>query len=222
MRHNAILWTPRRATLKEMERTLAQALNVTLLRQTAVISPLFHSSPKYRTTTPSAMRLRVITLENGDYQLVHNPGDSNFDEIFDEWPRVIVYYAMQSRGLDAPATERHAVLECHDCDRNWEKAGWTSGTTMTFTDNPQDRHKILFGLTPWGWDDGAKLEAALATGGEALAKFLGGTCALEEDASGGLRNALRVIIENQGKVHDQPRDPMEEMRNIDDAEIGHL
>ncbi|MBI3831036.1 MAG: hypothetical protein HY291_16065 [Planctomycetes bacterium] len=222
MRHDTVIWAPRRAKLKEFEQALSSACHATFQRTTAIITPLFHSAPEHRQMTPQPHRLRLITLENGDYQQIHNPSDETFDQLFDEWPRVIVQYKVAPLDLFAGGGDRQALLECHDLDTNWDKAGWTSGTTMIHQDARKDRPKVLFGFYPYGWPDAATLEKALAAAAFSLAKMLGGKWSFFDPAVGGHQSMLRGFFERQGKPQEHEIDPLHEIRSIEDTDVGRI
>lgn len=222
MRHDTVIWAPRRGTLKEIEQTLSQAVHASLRRTTAIISPLFHNAPEKRQMTPQPHRLRLITLENGDYQQIHNPADETFDQLFDEWPRVMVQYHVTPNDIFAGGGERQALLECHDMDTNWEKAGWTSGTTLIHENERKDRHKILFGFYPYGWPDAESLEKALTSGAFALAKLLGGRWEYFDPADSGHQSMLRGFFERQANPQPHEVDPLHEIRSLEDPDVGRI
>ena len=218
IRRDTVIWTPRRAPLREMEQVLAAACPPAWRRTSALITPLFHASPKYRHTTPSAMRLRIITLENGDYQQIHNPDDSNFDEIFTEWPRLIVHYTLP--GPDGQA--REAILECNDQETDWEKAGWTTGTTVLPVGERKDRHRFLLGFFPWGWPGALAFEAGLASGAAALADLMDGAW---EWAQGPAGRSSSVIEENFKPRPTSPEpfeNPLDGAPNMDMPDVGRV
>ncbi|MCZ7648388.1 MAG: hypothetical protein M5U26_24535 [Planctomycetota bacterium] len=185
MREEIVVWAPARPPLKELEAALHAACGLAWTRRSAIISPLFHASPKYRTAEALPDRLRIVTLENGDYQLINNPGDPNLDEIFAQWPTIVLYHALRS--AEQGAAERDAVLECHDLDTNWEKAGWTSGTSIEQHGPRKDRHKLVLGFTPWGWDGVQELQQALERGGAALAGLAKGSWEFLDRSGGAVR-----------------------------------
>lgn len=222
MRHDTIIWAPRRGTLKEIEQAVSRATQCALQRTTAVITPLFHAAPDNRQITAQPHRLRLITLENGDYQQIHNPGDETFDALFDEWPRVMVRFTLQPLDPFAGGGERQAVLECHDLDTNWDKAGWTTGTTLIHQDQRLNRHKLLFGFYPYGWPDAAALERKLTAGAIALAHLLHGTWSFLDPAEGGHQDALRMFFDRQNGALPPEVDPLHEIRSLEDPDVGRI
>ena len=217
IRRDTVIWAPCRPPLKAIEEALAAACPPEWRRTSALITPLFHASPKYRHTTPSAMRLRIITLENGDYQQIHNPGDANFDEIFTEWPRLIIHYALP--GLDGQA--REAILECNDLDTDWEKAGWTTGTTLLSEGERKGRHRFMLGFFPWGWPGALAFEAGLTAGVTALTDLTMGT---REWAQGPAGRPL-PFLDQQFKPQAPPEpseNPLEGAPSMDMPDVGRV
>jgi len=222
MRYDIAVWAAARPPLKDLEKVLARACNASLLRDIAIITPLFHASPKYRLAAPAAQRLRLITLENGDFNQIHNPADPNFDEIFIEWPRVIVHYKLQPLGFGAESGAREALFECNDFETNWERAGWTSGTTETDPGERKARHKFVFGLSPFGWTTPEEMEETLTRVGTALAQTLSGTWEFVELPGGGGLERLRAYFVERKNPLPAEEDPTGGLIRLDDADIGRI
>jgi len=219
MRHDAVIWASQRPVLKDLEHLLSFVTRSTLLRASAVITPLFHAAPDQRSCTPQAHRLRLITLENGDYQQIHNPGAPNFDELFAEWPRVMVHYRTTPLNL-FDDKEHEAVLECHDLDTNWDKAGWTTGTTLYSDEFRKDRHKLILGFQPWGFASAAELETRLTEAASALAKFVKGSWEFRESDDAGHRVALEAFFHLS--VQNGEPDPLSDMRDLEGPDVGRV
>ncbi|MBE7465103.1 MAG: hypothetical protein HS116_16620 [Planctomycetes bacterium] len=202
MRQEAIIWAPKRAPLLEMEAVLREAVPGAWSRTSAVITPLFHASPKYRTAEAVPARLRLVTLENGDYQLIHNPRDPNLDELFLEWPMIMLYHRIDEFSPALADAERVSVLECHDLDTNWEKAGWTTGTAIEQFASRKNRHKLMLGLPPWGWTDRVALQAGLEASAAALAKVCGGTWEFSERSDGAEKTVEAFFSKQKQPIDD--------------------
>ncbi len=213
MRKDIIIWAPKRVPLRNMEAVIEEVCGCKLQRKNAVITPLFHASPKYRKAEALPSRLRLITLENGDFQQINNPDDKNFDEIFAEWPRIVTYFDLEEDASEKQG--RQAVLECNDLETNWEKAGWTTGTTWTPPEKGEDRHKYLLGFPPWGWSSYEDLSDYLIRSAEALARISGGQWQQLKDEKGTEKSLRSHFEQSQAKSSDED-DPLAYMRTNDD------